>query len=307
MAVQEIYLPHNFKTPSGTYVFSQLDSVSVNRRMSRVIERGASEVLPSFIATGDENPDLTFNTKDIKTWQTLIAAATAAVPGQLSLAAGFTGDAVLGMQKAAFNGTRVPAGNSSHMTVTIKHPVIYWNSIEASQGGRGNVSVVVKPIWDGSNEPVQTALSAALSGASAVNSVFTLGGVKVDGAWLTGCQRTSINSGIVMREEFSDGNLFPTACEIIEANPSVMIPTKTASYFHSNGKRLVFSTMTCFFTQYAQGGTQEVPAALKHVAVTLTDGVCFTDQLSGGQGSTVDLKFEIKGTITTQRDVAISL
>lgn len=192
-----LYVPHAINFASGTDL-TQLDALEPDFGLEGFRVHSASEVLPGFSGNMFSRPVLAMQTtqiKDVLDKTTLdnVAIGYAATNTDLEfrLVASLTGRAAI----AATSNLRLRSANA----------LLSWNSISARMGQLATINFTFLPISDGTNAPLVYTGGVAITGTSAVQAVFEVGLVDLNGTDLC-AQGVEINTNLTYFERRCAGS-----------------------------------------------------------------------------------------------------
>jgi len=198
---------------------------SINPGLQQLISSGSGAVDPSFVSSGQIQPELTFDTTAIKT--------------ALGNLGGISGEALANytffFQKMLTDGKR--GGALSHIKAVAAAGIIVPTRITAAQGGEATIGYRVVPrSADGSAAPLAfTGSQSLIEGQDKVDEVYTMGPVEINGAALDGVADWSLDFGINLEIITESGHVYPTFTGIQTRAPSFTIRTFDVEKFQGWG------------------------------------------------------------------------
>lgn len=183
--------------------------------------------------------------------------------------------------------SRTAAASAAHQRFRMTDACVYWSRISAKTQDDAEIECEVKPIYDGTNPPMQYAGALALPTTPVGNERYTMGPVKVNGTMLAGVQQVMLSSGIKANEESSEGDLFDTWASLDTTNPMLEITGRTVDWWNTFGPATAISSVTWFLLQKsATGNWPNTNVPPKHIAITATAGTIYADSTSGTKSQT---------------------
>jgi hypothetical protein len=259
---------------AGGTLIDEITNHRVATQIQRMMRTVGGEVEPKFVCIGEQRPSIFFTTL-------ALARALAAVGADgltLSAAANFW------FQKMVVDsGTR--AGALSHLKLTVNAGIIVPRTLRAAQGDYATLEYECACRYNGTNEPIVPLASQSLTGTPAVDEKFTVGPVNINGAALDGIKETTIDFGLQLLLEVSEGDIWPTFIAIMErATPLITIRTTDALAFNTLGLDGVAQGATdseVYFRKKAADGGNELDATAEHIKVSIDAGMVTVDEVAG--------------------------
>jgi hypothetical protein len=138
-----------------------------------------------------------------------------------------------------------------------------------------------------------------------VNSLYTLGPVKINGTFVTGLQSNDVNFDLGFQELFAGGQVLPSLLFAETLITKLGLTSRTAAYVDN----LITSTtsVSIYFRRRkaVDSAAVEADAALKHIKITATGGALIADSITGSMAS-APLTLNVTGAIVMASDVAIT-
>lgn len=310
MSMQEVFAAYDLTLPNtvtGAAVrITQLTDPHPKAGARPIVETVSGSPYASFTGVGEQNPDFTFATKDLATLLSVFVAAynTSATTGYLL--ASFTGNGDVGYQKMLAGSTRAAPSTSVHRVHRFLNPLLYLQGISASQDGDASARVRLCPQWDGTNPPRSVLNSQTLTSTTpAVNSIFTLGPVKLNGSFITGLQSTEVNFDLGFQEMRAGGQVFPTFLFAEKLITTVSLTTRTAGYLDNLVTSI--SSLAIYFRQRKPNDAAAVYGdnESKHIKITASAGAMISDAMTAGLAN-APLTLNISGGISIAVDQTIT-
>jgi hypothetical protein len=277
MSVPALYYPHAIVLPSST-VISQLSDLGPGYELDDLSEFAAGQVGPQFVGSGKSMPQVSFSSTQLSS----LLAEIDTLGVCKSLAAGNTD---VYYRKGASLGARVAAASSAHIRLRMaSNGLLAWQSIQCDQDRTAEIRARILPVWDGTNNPLVITGSTALAGASAVNSIYTLGPIKINGSFVGGLTTLSWENNLEYEEVGSDGEEFISYGGIRSVRPVITFRTKNAEVLSTFGaKGTAVTALSCFFRKRQSAGINVADNTAEHISLTHTAGVVKAQRISNAE------------------------
>ncbi len=255
----------------------------------------SGEAYARVLAVIKQDPKLTFTTKHLA--EALVAASVTGV----AIAAGST--VIFYAQKWLKGGMRTPG--SSHLTYTLTEGLLVPRSLSVQHQQDATLGYEALITWDGSNDPIVLAATAAVPAASTAKELFSLGGITLGSIAIPAAQSLEIDFGITAEQYGADSDVWPTLAAISEIKPTLTLKGLDATLVKSAGipllgKVATHADTTIYLRKRAAGGTFVADATAEHIKLTAAGLVTVENvfEASGNSPGTVDLKMtcEFDGT-----------
>lgn len=256
-----LYLPHSINFPSGTDL-TQLDDLSPEFALEAFRVHSASEVTQGFSGSMSTRPVLSMATTQVKDVldqmdQDGIAKAFSAsnVDLEYRLVNSLTGRAAL----AATSNIRARLANS----------LFCLNSISARIGSLATASFTLLPVSaDGTTAPMVVSTGVAISATSAVQAVFEVGPVSINGSAIC-VQGWDYSSNISMIERRCSGSPYLEYAAVERAFHVFDIDVDDIGAVMSHvpaGTNV--TSFTAYLRKKSQGGINVADATAQHISIT---------------------------------------
>lgn len=181
----------------------------------------------------------------------------------------------LWLQRIAAGGTRMTGTNSTKWTISAG--LIVPRSISVEDGGIARYSMTAYGISaDGTTAPLVLTASSTMPAITALDEMFTLGPVSINGAAVGGVKRVTIDFGVTPVVEFADGEGYPTFVGIESIKPTVRFSTLHANQAVTPLGLAVAQGATdskVFLRKLAKNGMRVANATAEHVSFSIDDGI----------------------------------
>lgn len=265
MAGTNLYIPHSINFPSGTDL-TQLDALEPEFGLEGFRVNSASEVLPGFTGSMHSRPVLAMQTTQIKDVIDKM--------DQDGIAKGYSASNIdLEFRKVTSLTGRIALATTSNLRLRLANSLFCLNSISARIGSLATCNFTLLPISDGSTAPMVYGSGVAISGTSAVQAVFEVGPVSLNGSALC-VQGWDFNTNISMIERRCSGSAYLEYAAVGNASPTLEIDLDdlaTALAMLPAGANL--SSLTFYLRKKSQGGINVADATEEHIAFTASVGM----------------------------------
>jgi hypothetical protein len=283
MSTTVVYYPHSVYFP-GDIVLTQIANVQPNNNFVELVEYSASEAGPQFTGAHQASPDNTFETTQIKTVLDQMNA-----DGHYLIKDYSSGGAVLVDYKAGLNlGVRVADATLGHLLFTANdNTAVAWEGFSARQGGlvtmRARLAHIFLPA--SGNDPLIPTVNVAITNPPAVNHLFTLGKISLNGTALTGVEDANWDNRVVWEIRISDGDPFPTYIAIKTYAPCLRINTTNCAYMTTYGTRgTALTAANVFLRKKLLSGINVPDATAEHIKLAGTAGTIRATELRDSPG-----------------------
>jgi hypothetical protein len=174
------------------------------------------------------------------------------------------------------------AGTLAHSIIRGTAGLVIPTSAGVNQGDPGSViDFMVHYESDGFTDPVSQVDDQTLT-AQAFNAMFGLGPAVVDAAALVGVMGHTVNFGISIEPEKTDGAIYPVTHFIVTRNPTIDI--RFRDFDSLAAVKPMFEAMTSlavYHRKRAPGSTYETDVTAAHVSFSFADGIKQITDISG--------------------------
>ena len=277
MGVSGLYYPHAIKFPSGNAITQLLD-VTPARNFRDLSERSASEAGPSFTGSETSAPDVTFSTSQL-------ADLLGQFSGNDPIIADLSGGNVdIEYRKAADKGIRVATASTAHVRARMQaNAALAWESFSADDGRTASIRSRLVAVFDGTNDPMAVSSGVALAATSAVQHLFTLGPVVVNGTQLNGVESVNWDNNSQYNELHGDGEDFLSHFSVDAYNPTIRVRLRDTATFATYGsKGTALSALVVYLRKRLKSGINVPVATTEHIKVTAATGTIKPSNIGGG-------------------------
>lgn len=299
MSTPVVYYPHAVQL-AGAGTLVQISDVTPSHNFQDLAEYAASDPSPSFTGTHQASPDNRFSTTQLKT---LLDAVKTASGGKLNVVRDLSDGIVLVEFKAGENlGSRIAADANGGITFEmLNNAVVWWESLSARQGSVATARVRLAAIFlpQSGNDPMTPAINQDITGTAAVNHLFTLGPIAINGSTLYGVEEMDWNNGIAYEEVGDSGEPFLTYIGTRAIAPVVRVMTNDLSVLNTYGTRgtAISSAVNVYLRKKLVSGINVPNATAEHIRLQITAGTIKARQAQGSKSMAV---VEIAAQVSAQ-------
>lgn len=297
MSTTLVYYPHAIYLPGGI-VISQLSDVQPAHNFMDLTEFSASQAVPQFTGSHQAAPDNRFSTSQVKA---ILDATT-----DYNIAKDYSGAGNVDVEyKAGINlGTRTADATLAHIRGRgTANTMLCWESFTARQGQIVELRCRLVHVYNAASgvDPLVFTNGVALTNASAIAYLFTLGIVKINGTTLSAVEEVTWNNNIEYEEVASDGDNFLSYCGIKRFRPTISINCLDLTKVNTYGTRgTALSALSVFLQKKLASAINVAAGTAEHIGLTATVGTVKSRGInSGGRqmtNITVDLAASAQNT-----------
>jgi len=289
-----VYYPQVIYAP-GIFTITQISDVEPGHNFQDLTEYAASQPGPQFTGSHMASPDNRFRTTQIKS----ILDATFA--GDYGIASDLSGGNVDTEFKAGANlGIRLADAGLVHLRLRMQeNAMICWESLSATQGGLAELSCRLVAVYNSAtgNDPMVSTASIALSQTSAVNHLFTLGPVWLNGAVLQGVQDARLDNNIQYEEEGGEGDAFITYAAVRDYRPVFTLHSRNLAYLDTYGERgTAVSSFFWWLRKKLVSGINVPDATVEHILFSATQGTIKARRIQAGGRAMAEVTVDLHNT-----------
>lgn len=290
----------DFAGAGSNDVLSQLSNVSTTPGIDLLVSSPSGSVLPVFAASASQNPEVRFDTTQVKT----ILDNTGVTMADLT-----TAGSVLYFEKSSNLATRT--AGSTHTSLTMPKTALICNQITAGHRTQAVASCRLLNVFDGSTVPITIATNAAISDTIVDGEHYVLGGISINGAFLTdGIQDVTIDFG----QEFfggpnglgADGTNYTTFFGINTIKPVITVRTHNLGWALAGLNGLVQTAVIVYLRKILVAGP-DIDANATAIKITGTTGRVTLDEAAGGGQDAALGTIRLSQTATLVLDTAAAI
>lgn len=279
MGVSTVHILHGIKTPSQFY--SQVEDATPQSGLSSLIGAPAGLVSPLFMGVRGAKPSVSFRTTQLAT----LLAECGLYGADLS-----AGNTDIFYRKVTNFGTREADATTTHTRMRMTKAFMNWRSITARHQSEATAEVNLTAMYDGTNAPIVSTGSLALSGTPTAAEFFGLGPISINTVALPGDTEMTIDLGVEILTAGSNSESYDSFIAVKSVRPVITIRSLSIESWASYG---IIGTALTSFAGYlrkcnadASGGVAYVAdATAQHIKFTASAGIITVDQTSGGGSS----------------------
>lgn len=286
------YVPVGIALPDTTEI-TQLEELEPERGFIPLTAFSAAAANPQLIGSHGSSPMLPFRSPQIH--DILDQIDIEGVAADLS-----AGNTDIQWKLRANRGSRVSAASSSHLRGRLtSNAFLCWESFSAAQDQVAEITCRLKPVWDGTNDPIIFSAGVTSTITDAVSAVFSLGPVKLNSSTLEGVLAVEWDNGNSYRDIRSDGAQFDTFGSIDRISPVLRITTTNKSAMATYGNAgTALSSLTVYLRKRAAGGFSVANGTAEHIAFTSSSGMIRATNPTTIEVAMASFSFDTTSTIT---------
>ena len=272
----------------GSVIYGITES-NVNPGIENMLEGGDDSAYMSFLAANVIAPVATFTTKAI--------ATAAGICGVSGVDASDSNVSIYFQQRAS-GGVR--EGASKHVKLQIVNGIMVPTTIQGDQSS-ATLSYQVFAVWDGTNDPLQKSINQSLPSITNLNESFVSSEVYEGGSLIGDVVSTSVDFGLQIGTEQTDGNEYPDIAYISAIGGTGNVITNNLDYIDTSGTegKAISGTggeVEIFFKKKSDGTTRYANDTANHVKITMNKGQIKPGNIGGTHGSTATMELVLEGT-----------
>lgn len=293
MSTSVVYYPHAIYFPAGT-VITQISDVQPGHNFMDLTEFAAGQAVPQFTGTHQAAPDNKFSTSQVKA---IFDACT-----DYNIAKDYSGLGNVDVEyKAGINlGVRQADAGLVHIRArAASNTMLVWESFTARQGQIVELRCRVVHVFNAATgaDPLVFTNSLALTQASAIAYLFTLGPIKLNGTFLNAVEEVTWNNNIEYEEVTSDGDGFLTYCGIKRTRPTLSIMTRDLANISTFGTRgTALSALSVFLRRKLLSAINVADATATHLSLTADTGTIKARESQSGDKTLAHLTVDLRSS-----------
>jgi len=268
MTVAATHYPHALILPGTPNVeIVQLDSAEPNDNLNELIAHASGDPLPSFVGFMDAAPGFGFTSTQIANLLDEVAT--------LGVAVDYAGSNVDVEYREGNNaGLRQAIATTTHLRGRCGNAMLAFESLSAQQGQpatfRGRMYFRSS---DGVTKPITWTDGVAITATQKVDSVYTLGPLKLNGSFVGGGQGAEWNNRLQVEEVRGDGEPFPTYTEIDNFRTMLTYRARNTALLATYNDPTAVTSLTLFLRKKLLNGYVVPDGTAEHIALTAAAGV----------------------------------
>ncbi len=275
-----VFYPHALDFSDGDLI-TQLTDVAPIYNFQDAVAFSSGDVAPMWSGSLSAAPAITFGSRQIKSILDLCDAAAGHGNGKSYVAYdGSGGSTDIWYRKGEAFGLRIADATAEHERMRMTRAFLRWDSISAQQNQVAEIRSMCGAGYDGSNDPLIDT-QQVLSGDEAVNHLFTLGPIDINGTKLDGLQGYTWQNNLVPEIVFDSGVPFPTYLAVATYSPTIVARVRNASLMRTFGgtlpdasqpRGLAITSFAAYLRKLKASDLCEADASEVHVKFSATAG-----------------------------------
>lgn len=284
MGVADKFRAYGILLPNGNWI-SELTDITPAANLQHMFGRQAAGAVPDFRSGFGARPEIAFTTPQLKT---------------VLDACGLFGYDMSGgncdvYYRAGTNLAQDAAlGSSAHLRMRCVRALLYWTGITARQDGQADIACRIVPTYDGTNPPFVCLDDQVIPSCALAQEYFTLGPIKMNGAWIGGLENVRIDLAPTVNIKASDGEAYASWAGVEDHDPIVTAETTAIELWDTVAiDGLPLTALLAYLRRlkpdepgtYADGDAQ-------HICFTGVDGMATPE--SNDQAGTLTLRIGLR-------------
>jgi hypothetical protein len=288
MSVDTLHVLAGILTPSQ--YFTQIEDYSVSPNISEMLKRPGGMPYPMFRGVRGLKPEVTFRTSQLASLITACGATCADL--------GTSGNTDLQFRKAVNRGVRELDASVVHTRMRIAKGWMFWNSMTFPHQGEASADVRLVAQYDGTNVPIVSVGSVAITGTPTAAEAFSLGPVAINTTVIDGIQSLTLSNGWTTKQVGANSEGYDTFGALWQMDPVVSITGLSVEEWASYG----FGTALTALTFYGRALMSDTAGSLPyiavgtaaHIKVVATVGQISLEQARGGEDGEVQTTLKLR-------------
>ena len=269
MSPPKVFYPSALVPPTGPPI-TQVEQIPLAPGFEDISVIPGGGVFPGFTGSSRSEPSFQVSTSQIKTVLDLCVQDSIAVGGQ---SANFD----IEYQRGQNLQTRFPSSSDEHTRLRVTDWLFAWDSINAPENGLAEISTMLKPISDGTNPPVVRQSGVPLSAAPAVQHVYGVGPVFLNGEPIC-VESWSWQNNLTYKTKVCSGLAYLGYASVQTSSPIATIQTEdrdaVLSYLPSGSGQTL---LEFYLRRKSQGGLNEPNVSPVHIRLAALLGTVKPD------------------------------
>lgn len=297
MAISTAHALHGIL--NGSTFISQIQSVRATTGIQNLIAQSAGLPFPVFTGPISAQPEVSFETTQLKTILDLTGALTSIV--DLSGA-----NTDLLFKSFSDLGRRVADATTSHIRFRMSQAYLSLSQITAGHQSEAVASCIIGTTYDGSNAPLVPAGSVALGGTPTSATHYVAGPISLNSSVVPGVQDMTLDFGRQLLVLGADGELYPTFCACQFYSPVLTFRTTTHSWQTYGIAGTAVSGVVAYLRKVSSTG-RVADGTSGHIKFTADTGTIQVDEATGGNNdpSMVTVRVTLAGASSTAEPIAV--
>jgi len=277
MASQNIGTLSLIKATTPALTLGGLTTRGVNPNIQQWVLASDGDVDPTYSAVAAAAPGITFTTTDLKAFLDACGIAGCQIAALDTY-----------FQQIAPYGTR--KASTDHLKLSFADGMMVPRQITAGQGQPARLAAEIFGISSDDTCPLAKAASQSLPAGGGTDVLWTLGKATINGTDLVGIQNMTIDFGLQVQLETSDGDVFPSLVYIMARRPTIRLTTRDSLILNTLGVTGLAQSATdsIFYLRKAdKGATRVADATAEHIAIAIDDGRIQAEAINDGEGQQI--------------------
>jgi len=258
-----------------------LSDVEPSHNFQDLTEFAAGQVGPQFTGTHMASPDNRFSTPQLKDILDACLAGDYGIARDLS-----TTIADIEYKAGDKFGARVADITAAHLRMRMQaNAMLSWESLSARQGALAEIRCRIVATFNSAtgNDPLMATSAVALSATSAVQQLYTLGPVRLNGTVMEGVQDAQLDNNIDYEECAGDGDAFLSYVGIANYRPVFTFHSRNLLYLDTYGERgTALSSWYWWLKKKVASGINVADATVEHILFSATTGTIKARRIQAG-------------------------
>ena len=275
---------------SSAFNIDGIKTQSVDPNTKLIMEYGAGQVDPTYLASMSVRPRISLEATDLKTmldagiWLDGFAIPQTTVYTTVDLF--FTQILALGTRTTG----------SAHFRSRINSGLIVPKSIKVQKDKEATLAFDIVCIYDGTNDPIVTTNSVALPHTASIDELYTLGKITINGTEVDGLMGMDFDFGLDVEEIAVNGEAFARRVHILKRDPTFTLTCKdvvTLNTFGISGTAQGATDSVIYLQKMSENSTRVAAATAEHISFTIDDGMITVADVGGGNNTSHGTKLTI--------------
>lgn len=290
-----VFYPHAIDFSDGDLI-TQLRNITPAYNFQDITEMSSGDLWPSYSGSLSAAPRCAFSTRQVKSILDLADASAAHGNGKIVGYNGSGGNTDVWLRKADAYGLRVDDATDGHERARLTKAFLKWDTITAQQNQAAEISCELVAGYDGVNDPL-VFTQEPLSGNPAVNHLFTLGPITLNGTNLDGLQGFTWTNNTALDVVFDSGVPFPTYIGVQMFSPTITARVRNGELMRTIGSRgVAVASLIVYLRKLQVSAIAESNASSVHIAFVGAGGTAKARQVDN-QGL-VDVHIQLHSVTT---------
>ncbi len=272
MASATVFYPHAIDFDDGDLI-TQLTNVTPAYNFQDVVEFSSGDTAPLWSGSLSSAPNVGFTTRQCKSILDLCDPTALPTKAKTVAYDGHAGSIDVYLRKGEAFGLRTADATAEHERARLSEGFLEWTTITATQNQLAEIACNLVAAYDGTNDPLIFTQQAVTGLTRAVNHLFTLGPVKLNGTALDGLQGWTLTNNTNLEVIFDSGVPFPRYIGINTYSPTLACRVRNGALMRTIGTRTTAISSLTFYLRKLQASALAVADATEqHICFTASAG-----------------------------------